>query len=341
MTDLASFLEELEREVKQQLRSQRVGYLLGAGSSYLGGKGYPLTAALWERIANDIPERERAQIQAKLAEGADGIEPALDALDDGGATETPHRLEVTRAIAALFRTLTPPLNTHMAFVQRLGGRSDRQVPVYSLNYDPLVEHAADRARVRLTDGFLGTENAFFEGSSFGETPYFPRGTHKGRQLDPAPRPIQILKLHGSLGWYEDKDKIARRCAYTASPPEGTRLLMVPPQRRKAAETTHPPYSALWSRFRGGLSHDERPLNRLVSIGYGFRDHHVNEIIEPALSRSDFTLLIFAMDLLDSVWDYWSPKSAAIVVTKNRCSLFGRTGEGHKDLWDFERLAQEV
>lgn len=341
MTDPTDFLEDLERAVKQQLRSQRVGYLLGAGSSYLGGKGYPLTADLWERIASDITEAERAQIQSKLDGGAEGIEPALDALDDGGATETPHRHQVTKAIAAHFRALTPPLESHIAFVQRLAGRSDRQVPVYSLNYDPLVEHAADRARVRLTDGFLGTEHAFFDGSTFVEAPYFSRGTHKGRQLDLAPRPIQILKLHGSLGWYEDGDRIARRCAHSAPPPDGSRLLMVPPQRRKAAETTHPPYSALWSRFRGSLSHDERPLNRLVSIGYGFRDHHVNEIIEPALSRSDFTLLIFAMDLVDDVWDQWSQKTTAIVVTKDRCSLFGRTGEGHPDLWDFERLAGEV
>lgn len=341
MTGTSDFLKDLEREIKRQLGWQRVGYLLGAGASYLGGKGYPLAATLWDCIAKDIRAEERAQIEDKLSSGAQGIEEALDALDDGGGTETAHRHEVTKAIAAHFRSLEPPLVSHVAFVRRLAGRADQHVPVYCLNYDPLVERAADRARVRLTDGFQGIEHAYFDGGLFREAPYLTHGTHKGRQFGAAPRPIQVLKLHGSLGWYEEADKTARRCAHSLSPPTGSRLLMVPPQRRKAAETTHPPYSALWSRFRGSLAHDELPLHRLVCIGYGFGDHHVNEIIEPALSRDDFTILIFARELADHVWDRWSQKSAAIIVTKDRCSHFGKTGDGHARLWDFEQLAGEV
>lgn len=343
MSDTSDFHSELEHAVREQLRSQRVGYLLGAGSSYLGGNGYPLAAELWDCIAKSLDEHARADIQKKLDGGATGIEEALDQLDDGGATETEHRREVTKAIAEDFRSrcLNHALDAHIRFVQRLAGRSDRPICVYSLNYDSLVEHAADQARVRLTDGFLGTEHAFFDGSSFGEAPYLARGTHKGRQLDPARRPIQLLKLHGSLGWYEDEHKVARRCAHSASPPEGSRLLMVPPQRRKAAETTHAPYSALWSRFRGSLAHDERPLNRLACFGYGFADHHVNEVIEPALARSDFTLLIFAKFLTDEAWQRWSPHKNSIVITEDRCSLYGTTGPGHADLWDFQRIAKEV
>ena len=42
MAEPADFTAELETKVAQQLHSQRVGYLLGAGSSYLNGSGYPL-----------------------------------------------------------------------------------------------------------------------------------------------------------------------------------------------------------------------------------------------------------------------------------------------------------
>jgi hypothetical protein len=35
------FIKRLEGYIKTQLKSQRVGYLLGAGSSYLNGGGYP------------------------------------------------------------------------------------------------------------------------------------------------------------------------------------------------------------------------------------------------------------------------------------------------------------
>jgi len=47
MSEPSAFHAKLEQAVRQQLQSQRVGYLLGAGSSYLDGGGYPLTSELW------------------------------------------------------------------------------------------------------------------------------------------------------------------------------------------------------------------------------------------------------------------------------------------------------
>jgi hypothetical protein len=117
--------------------------------------------------------------------------------------------------------------------------------------------------------------------------------------------------------------------------------MIPPQRRKAADTMNPPYSALWSMFRGSLGHNAAPINRLVCIGYGFGDEHVNAIIESALARTDFTVLIFTKALEDHVWRRWSAKTNSIVVTEERCALKGRIGKGHVDLWSFGRLAKEI
>ena len=42
MSATSTFLDRLDAKVTQQLNSQRVGYILGAGASYLNGKGYPL-----------------------------------------------------------------------------------------------------------------------------------------------------------------------------------------------------------------------------------------------------------------------------------------------------------
>jgi len=80
---------------------------------------------------------------------------------------------------------------------------------------------------------------------------------------------------------------------------------------------------------------------LISIGYGFADEHVNAVIEAALARSNFTLLIFTKALSDAVWARWSTKHNVIIVTEDRSSLKGETGPGHGDLWSFERLAGEV
>jgi hypothetical protein len=341
MVVASDFLQELEAKVIQQLHSQRVGYLLGAGSSYLNGNGYPLAFQLWDLIKNSIDASARAAIQAKLDAGANGIEQALDLLDDGGASDTPYRHLVTAALAKLYMSLNPSLDLHKEFVRRIAQRADPSVKVFNLNYDPLIERAASKTRVRLVDGFLGVEDCYFDASVFEERIGYIRGTHRGRQFDETVKPIHHIKLHGSLGWYECSVNGVRRCSFDVEPSLSTKRLMIPPQRRKAADTMLPPYAALWSIFRGCLGQDAAPINRLVCIGYGFADEHVNAVIEAALARTDLTLLILTKALSDSAWARWSPKPNVIVVTEARCSLKGIVGPGHPDLWSFERIAKEI
>ncbi|TKB92778.1 MAG: hypothetical protein E8D41_08350 [Nitrospira sp.] len=342
MAAASGFTTELEAKVVQQLKSQRVGYLLGAGSSYLDGNGYPFAFQLWDLIKSSITDAgKRDDIQAKLDGGANGIEHALDLLDDGGAADTSYRHLVTTALADLFMTKTPPLDLHGEFVRRIARHADPSVKLFSLNYDPLIERAAAHVRVRVIDGYLGAEHSYFDPAVFEERIGRIRGTHRGKQFDETVKPIHLLKLHGSLGWYECPTTGVRRCGFGLGPPAGAKRLMVPPQRRKAADTLYPPYSALWSTFRGCLVHNAAPINRLVCIGYGFADEHVNVVIEAALARTDFTVLIFTKTLSVAAWTRWSPKTNVIVVTEKQCSLKGTAGPGHTDLWSFERLAKEV
>ena len=342
MVAASDFTTDLEAKVAQQLKSQRVGYLLGAGSSYLNRTGYPLAFELWDLIKDSISdEAKRNDIQAKLDGGANGLEDALDLLDDGGATDTPYRHLVTDALAEMFMALTPPLDLHGEFVRRLAKHANPSVKVFSLNYDPLIERAAARVRVRVLDGYLGAEHSYFDPAVFSERIGRIQGTFKARKFDETVKPVHLLKLHGSLGWYDCPSNGIRRCEFGVKPPTGTKRLMVPPQRRKAADTTAHPYSALWSVFRGCLAHNDPPLNRLVCIGYGFADEHVNDVIENALARTDFTVLIFTKELRATAWSRWSAKANVIVVTETQCSVKGATGPGHADLWSFERLAKEV
>jgi hypothetical protein len=336
------FANALESKVTEQLRSQRVGYLLGAGSSYLNGNGYPLAPSLWDTIKDRIADPAlRVEIQAKLDAGATGLEQALDLLDDGGPIEGLHRHQVAAAIAECFQVLNPPLNKHVAFIKRLANRSEPHVKVFNLNYDPLIERSAEQARVRLYDGFVGHEHAFFDPTIFDERIFQIRGTHRGRQSDETAKPLHLLKLHGSVGWYQCTKSGVRRCAFSACIPPDTKRLMIPPQKRKAGDTMIQPYASLWSAFRGALGQDRNPLNRLVCIGYGFADEHVNTLIENALARTNFTVLIFAKALSDYAWNRWSVKNDAIVVTEARSSLKGQIGAGHPALWQFETLVERV
>ena len=60
MTTELDFTSALEAKVAEQLKAQRVGYLLGAGSSYLDNAGYPLAFELWDLIKDKITNTQEA-----------------------------------------------------------------------------------------------------------------------------------------------------------------------------------------------------------------------------------------------------------------------------------------
>lgn len=335
-----AFIDDLEKKVLKQLKSQRIAFLLGAGSSYLDGKGYPLMADLWGEIKKDIPEAEREDIQQKLNDGANGIENALDLLDNGGVNETSHRHHVTRAIAAHFSKLTPDLKPHSHFLKNCSQWANGgMVTIFSLNYDPLIERASEAEKIRVVDGFIGFEGAFFDAKVFQEDMVVIRRGLMRREYTPVHGIVRLYKLHGSVGWYMSSDNISRRCVFNAIP-DGAKHLMVPPQKRKSSDTMTVPYVNLWSELRGMLRQGQRPMiHRLFSVGYGMEDEHVNALLESGLARTDFTLIILAKKLSDLAFNRWSSRSNVIIVTNERSSLNGVVGLGHDDLWSFERLSK--
>jgi hypothetical protein len=341
MSKRENFIVELEKSVSSQLKSRNVGYLFGAGASYFNGAGFPLSFTIWDVIKDNIPEDERDEIQAKLEEdGTEGLEHALDLLDPGGPEPTRHRHSVTAAIANCFSHISPPITAHQTFLKRASRRIDSFVPIFTLNYDPLMELASDAERLAIIDGFSGFFQASFNPNNYDFIP--SRYDNKGanRVLRGNNGILHLYKLHGSTTWFMTDD-FPIRIAMGTPLDEAWRRLMIPPQYRKATETTTQPYSAIWSRFRAWLIYGPRALNRLVCIGYGMRDQHVNDIIENATSRGDFTLLIFAKTLTDECFNQWAVKENVIIVTNDCCSHFGEVGPGHDSLWDFEALCKEV
>ena len=271
-----------------------------------------------------------------------GLEGALDVLDDGSVPGQQLRHRVASAIADHFRTLNPPLEHHCSFLKGLSKRRERRVRVFSLNYDPLVENTADSERVRLSDGFSGANRFFFNPKSFELLVGIPSRRRRKAVSDPIRGIINLYKLHGSMGWFIDDRNVIRRCSPESPIPDNATLLMIPPHHRKAQDTGTPPYSTLWSEFRGILNNDRlRLLNRLVCVGYGLADTHVNPILEAALVRPDFTMLVLARDLQDTTFDHWKTFENVILATERRCALYREEGPGIPEIWSFEWLAQEV
>lgn len=342
MKKTSTFEERLYVKLREQIKGKKVGFLLGAGASFLSGNGYPLANGLWEAIRTHMPEEEQRLIDNEIMRDSTTLEQALDRLDGGRNEYSSLRHYVTNAVAASFINHTPPLDYHREFVIRLGTRSEKRIPVFTLNYDSLIEIATDIEKRPLIDGFLGTVECYFQPSCF--TDY--RGILESRRGRSVPVHtsgiINLYKLHGSLGWFKDTESRLKRIRPDMPCPPGCIHLMVPPQNRKAAETGITPYATIWSEFRAHLANDSsRMLNRLVCVGYGLGDGHVNAVIESALARNHFTLVVLAKDLCDDTFKRWQKSPKTIIVTEERSSLYGEEGAGMHDAWAFEWLAKEV
>lgn len=86
---MLTYAEQLERRIRQHVRGNRVGFLLGAGSSFLNGAGYPLAGALWHEISSILPPGDSATLGGILAGRQLGLEQALDVLDVDPAMTIP------------------------------------------------------------------------------------------------------------------------------------------------------------------------------------------------------------------------------------------------------------
>lgn len=165
----------------------------------------------------------------------------------------------------------------------------KRVNIFTLNYDTLVEQAADAEGVVLFDGFVGTQRRVFRPESYEQDLYFPAETTEGR-VHRFDRVLHLYKLHGSITWKASQPSMDNPYGVEAVPFDSNtdNRLLIYPTPVKYGETLGLPYSELFRRFAAAVV---RPQSVLFVIGYGFGDEHVNTIIRQALSVPSFTLVI--------------------------------------------------
>ena len=257
----------------------------------LGGEGVEPLQVNFERVLTTLHRWRSALPETGGRLRVDGT-PRIDAKED----EIDCCLScATRALARACHLPTADkeagLATYKTLVRKLLTRplNLKRVNVFTLNYDTLLEQAADAAGVVLLDGFVGTQRRIFRPESYEQDLYFPAETTEGRvrRFD---RVLHLYKLHGSITWTVHEPRIDDPYGVQSAvfDPDGTQPLLIYPTPAKYGETLGLPYSELFRRFAGALA---RPQSVLFVIGYGFADEHVNSIIRQALAVPSFTLVI--------------------------------------------------
>lgn len=165
----------------------------------------------------------------------------------------------------------------------------RRANLFTLNYDTLIEKAADAEGVLIVDGFVGTLRRIFRPESFDVDFYFPAQTTEGRvhRLD---RVFHLYKLHGSITWHRcEEDWENPYGIYSTFYKQGTdEDVLIYPSPLKYGQALGLPYSELFRHFGSSIA---QPQSVLFTIGYGYGDAHVNTLIRQALAIPSFTLVI--------------------------------------------------
>ena len=165
----------------------------------------------------------------------------------------------------------------------------RRITLFTLNYDTLIEQAADAAGIVLIDGFMGIIHRVFRPEVYDQDLYFPAETTEGRvhRLD---KVLHLYKLHGSITWIQEEPDWNNPYGVSSLPHSdiNSSLSLIYPTPSKYGETLGLPYSEIFRRFAASIV---RPQSTLFVIGYGFGDEHVNSIIRQALTIPSFTMVV--------------------------------------------------
>jgi hypothetical protein len=141
----------------------------------------------------------------------------------------------------------------------------------------VVEASLEDLKFPSIDGFRGAENAYFDAAVYDEPP--------GAGVS-----FRVYKLHGSVNWVRDVDGTVRRKPWDTS--EKRECVVVYPAEQKYVQTQYGAYETLLGLFRRRLR-EPRANNKLVVLGYSFRDEHINVAIEDSIRDEKSNLTVYA------------------------------------------------
>lgn len=174
---------------------------------------------------------------------------------------------------------------HQTFLNKLTSRkpSDSRVQLFTTNYDTLFEQAANNAGFTIVDGFSYTQPRVFSGRYFDYDFVNRERTRLKNEESFVPKVFHLYKLHGSLTWEKDNNRIVQKSEDPKVP------LIIYPASDKYESSYEQPYFEMMSRFQQALR-KENVL--LVIIGFGFKDKHIQSAILEAVEQNpSFQLVI--------------------------------------------------
>ena len=287
----AGSAEDLRRSFTRSLQSGHINFLIGSGASL---PAIPAAGNIEEEIRTLLRNGDPAA-NARMSAFLGSVQGPTNELIAG--IDSPN----LAATLANYKQFIEAVEA--VLVRRRSTLLPRQVTVFSTNYDLFVESvAADYPALNLNDGFARVRGLAprleFSSDSFFRTTYSTGNFYGYKAEVPS---VNLIKLHGSLSWKREGEKIILDVSRKALPDpaagaliaeEFVRSFSVVLPRAEKFQTTlmDRTYYDLLRIYANEL---DRENALLIVFGFSFADEHIRDITTRALRNPTLRVLIAA------------------------------------------------
>jgi hypothetical protein len=344
---MALDLTQLKRTLQDRLQE---GLLIIVGTGLSMAEGVPGMGQLAEHLRNEIPRKlpspdaEWNNIVISM-DGGDDIETAMGKFTLKSTTVETIVTETAKLISSaeqkvFNRVLTGTRELPFTVFAKHLFKAGKQFHLITPNYDRLLEFAVEAAGIGVDSRFFGyllgrldakrSADAHRESCFMGKTAGF--------------RPLSCLcvhKPHGSLDWFEVNGKLVR-CPINI----GKAPLIITPGASKYRES----FRWVFDEQRTSGNSAANKATRLMFIGYGFNDDHLEQYLCPGL-RLTKPSVILAKELTGNALKVIKNSTSTDVValcansaTDLRTKIITSSGEElvvNEELWNLEGFNKEV
>jgi hypothetical protein len=170
---------------------------------------------------------------------------------------------------------------------------DPSLHVLTPNYDLLFEHAMDRLRVPLINGFHGGisrrldwTRASLQHATLTSVGSGQRSTTVAKQQ----KHLRLYKVHGSLSYFYHDNQLVENHTWAWNPPSFAERVMVTPGQSKFAVL-----QSFRRELQTPVDTEIDRASRFLFMGYGFNDSHLETYIRRKLVTQQSHALILTKD----------------------------------------------
>jgi len=187
---------------------------------------------------------------------------------------------------------------HTSVINSLSNRvkAPYKLSVVTTNYDTMFEQAADEIDYTVIDGFTHSLDPYFNADEFEWNLVKNISNVKTKELEYRPNTIDLLKIHGSLTWEREENKIFRRTKNIVDKP-----ILIFPSSNKYAQSYEEPYFDLFAKFQELLSKNN---TLLITTGFSFGDSHITTMVERAVKRNQGICMLVTDFNIDQNGEGW-------------------------------------